>query len=114
VPVRPRPRRRTFMGTVRRHSRRLISVSLVKMSVMGLGVYFAEYAIVRSDWRSDMSGIRQARIVWDKGDGIDSEDDEIDVHEYISRRYQTQIQKENKLCWVHPYPVTASCQGILF
>lgn len=46
VPVRPRPKMRTFMGTVRRHSRLLISVSAVKISVMGFGMYFAEYAIL--------------------------------------------------------------------
>lgn len=38
VPVRPRPRARTRIGTTRRHSLRLMSVSLVKMSVTGLGV----------------------------------------------------------------------------
>jgi hypothetical protein len=38
VPVRPRPRARTRMGTTRRHSLRLMSVSLVKMSVIGFGV----------------------------------------------------------------------------
>ena len=63
VPVRPRPRMRTFMGTVRRHSRRLMSVSLVKMSVMGRGVYLAENAIVKmleiesdsNDWKLKMN-----------------------------------------------------------
>jgi hypothetical protein len=34
------------MGTVRLHSRRLMSVSWVKTSVMGLDVYLAEFAIV--------------------------------------------------------------------
>lgn len=36
------------MGTVRRHVRRLISVSLVKMSVAGFAVYRAEYAMMRT------------------------------------------------------------------
>lgn len=40
---------RTFIGTVLRHSRRLMSVSLVKISVIGLGVYFVEYAILKRD-----------------------------------------------------------------
>lgn len=39
VPVRPRPSASTRIGTTRRHSRRLMSVSAVKMSVMGFGVY---------------------------------------------------------------------------
>lgn len=39
VPVRPSPNARTRMGTTRRHSLRLMSVSLVKTSVMGFGVY---------------------------------------------------------------------------
>lgn len=47
VPVRPRPKMRTFMGTVLRHSRLLMSVSLVKMSVMGFVVYFAEYTMLK-------------------------------------------------------------------
>jgi hypothetical protein len=38
VPVRPRPNASTRMGTTRRHSLRLMSVSLVKMSVIGFGV----------------------------------------------------------------------------
>lgn len=42
VPVRSRPRMRTFMGTVRTHLLRLMSVSGVKMSVKGLGLYFEE------------------------------------------------------------------------
>lgn len=46
VPVRPKPRMRTFMGTTRPSLRRLISVSLVKMSVRGRGVYLEEYAIL--------------------------------------------------------------------
>lgn len=37
VPVRPTPRPRTFMGTVRWHLRRSIQVSSVKMSVHGWG-----------------------------------------------------------------------------
>lgn len=39
VPVLPRPRARTRMGTTRLHCLRSISVSAVKISVMGLGVY---------------------------------------------------------------------------
>ena len=46
VPVRPRPRMRTFMGTLRVQLRRLMSVSVVKMSVIGRGEYFAEKAIL--------------------------------------------------------------------
>jgi hypothetical protein len=42
VPVRPRPRSRTFMGTVRLQFLRLISVSLVNISVIGFGVYLDE------------------------------------------------------------------------
>lgn len=42
VPVRSSPRMRTFMGTVRTHLLRLMSVSGVKMSVKGLGLYFEE------------------------------------------------------------------------
>ena len=35
----------TFMGTVRVHFRRLMSVSLVKTSVKGRGLYVDEYAM---------------------------------------------------------------------
>lgn len=48
VPVRPRPRMRTFMGTTRPSLRRLMSVSLVKMSVRGREVYLEEYAILNA------------------------------------------------------------------
>lgn len=41
VPVRPRPRHMTLMGTVRLHWRRSMSVSAVKMSVTGFGVYWS-------------------------------------------------------------------------
>jgi hypothetical protein len=43
VPVRPRPRIRTFMGTVRLHCRRSKSVSFVKTSVMGRREYLSAY-----------------------------------------------------------------------
>lgn len=46
VPVRPRPRIKTFMGTVRVHFLRSMSVSFVKISVMGLDLYLQEYAIL--------------------------------------------------------------------
>lgn len=46
VPVLPKPRIRTFMGTTRRHFRRLMSVSEVKMSVTGFVVYCLEKAIL--------------------------------------------------------------------
>ena len=42
------------MGTVRRHVRRLMSVSLVKTSVAGFGVYRAEYAMMRI-WQTQCS-----------------------------------------------------------
>lgn len=46
--MRPRPRIRTFIGTVRVHFLRLMSVSLVKMSVIGLDVYLLEYAMLQN------------------------------------------------------------------
>lgn len=39
VPVRPSPSASTFMGTMRRHFLRSISVSAVKTSVIGFDVY---------------------------------------------------------------------------
>lgn len=46
VPVLPSPRIRTFMGTVRLHVRRSMSVSAVKMSVDGLGEYRVECVMI--------------------------------------------------------------------
>lgn len=45
VPVRPKPNISTFIGTVRRQFLLLTSVSLVKISVIGFLVYFAENAM---------------------------------------------------------------------
>lgn len=44
--MRPSPRIRTFMGTTLRQCRLLMSVSFVKMSVIGFLVYWAENAIM--------------------------------------------------------------------
>lgn len=46
VPVRPSPKMRTFIGTVRTHFVRLMSLSCVKMSVKGFDLYFKECVIV--------------------------------------------------------------------
>lgn len=53
----------TLMGTVRLHWRRSMSVSAVKMSVMGFGVYWSAYVMVAASWEG------KERQSWNDGVG---------------------------------------------